>query len=87
MTVDGLVAVPSLGLTYLAGSRGGFRPVTWAHACDLPDPWHWFKVGDLVMTTGGGCRPDLPSRRGGSLSSSTAGSAVWWSPWKPAHPT
>lgn len=58
ITVDGLLAVPSLGLTYLAGSRGGFRPVTWAHACDLPDPWRWFKTGDLVMTTGGG----LPAR-------------------------
>ncbi|MEW2571849.1 PucR family transcriptional regulator ligand-binding domain-containing protein [Streptomyces sp. NPDC047070] len=54
ITVDGLIAVPSLGLTYLAGSRGGSRPVTWAHACDLPDPWRWFQAGDLVMTTGGG---------------------------------
>lgn len=64
ITVDGLVAVPSLGLKYLAGSRGGFRPVTWAHACDLPDPWRWFKVGDLVMTTGGGlpAGPDEQAR-------------------------
>ena len=54
ITVDGLVAVPSLGLTYLAGTRGGSRPVTWAHACDLPDPWRWIKPGDMVMTTGGG---------------------------------
>lgn len=54
ITVDGLVAVPSLGLSYLAGAAGGSRPVTWAHACDLPDPWRWFKTGDLVMTTGGG---------------------------------
>ncbi|MEV7085098.1 PucR family transcriptional regulator ligand-binding domain-containing protein [Streptomyces sp. NPDC093085] len=54
ITVDGLVAVPSLNLAYLAGSDGGTRPVTWAHACDLPDPWRWFKNGDLVMTTGGG---------------------------------
>ena len=50
ITVDGLVAVPSLGLTYLAGARGGIRPVTWAHACDLPDPWRWFKPGDMVMS-------------------------------------
>jgi purine catabolism regulator len=31
--------------------------VTWAHAVDLPDPWHWVQPGDLVMTTGAG----LPS--------------------------
>ena len=58
ITVDGLVAVPSLGLSYLAGARGGSRPVTWAHACDLPDPWRWFKPGDMVMTTGGGLPAD-----------------------------
>ena len=28
ITVDGLAAVPSLGLTYLAGARGGTRAVT-----------------------------------------------------------
>lgn len=54
ITVDGLVAVPSLGLAYLAGAGGGSRPVTWAHACDLPDPWRWVNAGDMVMTTGGG---------------------------------
>ncbi len=62
ITVDGLVSVPSLGLTYLAGSRGGSRPVTWAHACDLPDPWRWFKAGDLVMTTGGGLPTGSPEQ-------------------------
>ncbi|NMO00937.1 PucR family transcriptional regulator [Gordonia sp. TBRC 11910] len=54
ISVDQLVAVPSLGLRYLAGERGGSRLVTWAHACDLPDPWSWFDSGDLVMTTCGG---------------------------------
>ncbi|MFC9556934.1 PucR family transcriptional regulator [Rhodococcus sp. NPDC056960] len=59
ISVDQLVAIPSLGLRYLAGERGGARLVTWAHACDLPDPWQWFESGDLVMTTGGGL-PDTP---------------------------
>ncbi|ROZ86299.1 PucR family transcriptional regulator [Gordonia sp. OPL2] len=54
ISVDQLAAVPSLGLRYLAGERGGSRLVTWAHACDLDDPWSWFETGDLVMTTGGG---------------------------------
>lgn len=54
ISVDELVAVPSLGLTYIAGRGGGSRRVVWAHACDLPDPWNWVNPGDLVMTTGGG---------------------------------
>ncbi|MGW5152328.1 PucR family transcriptional regulator [Rhodococcus koreensis] len=54
ISVDQLVAIRSLGLHYLAGESGGARLVTWAHACDLPDPWLWFENGDLVMTTGGG---------------------------------
>lgn len=54
ISVDRLVAIPSLGLTYVAGEVGKDRLVTWAHACDLQDPWHWFEVGDLVMTTGAG---------------------------------
>lgn len=54
ISVDGLVAIRSLGLKYLAGADAGGRLVTWAHACDLPDPWVWFEAGDLVMTTGGG---------------------------------
>lgn len=58
ISVDGLVAIPSMGLRYLAGKAGGVRPVTWAHACDLPDPWEWFEAGDLVMTTGAGLPAD-----------------------------
>lgn len=60
IAVDELVAVPSLGLTYIAGRGGGSRRVVWAHACDLPDPWNWVNPGDLVMTTGGG----LPAEAG-----------------------
>lgn len=62
ISVDQLVAIPSLGLRYLAGESGGTRLVTWAHACDLPDPWLWFESGDLVMTTGGGL-PDTPAEQ------------------------
>ncbi|MDF3312446.1 PucR family transcriptional regulator [Rhodococcus koreensis] len=62
ISVDQLTAIPSLGLRYLAGESGGARLVTWAHACDLPDPWLWFESGDLVMTTGGGL-PDGPAEQ------------------------
>ncbi|WP_051341580.1 PucR family transcriptional regulator [Pseudonocardia spinosispora] len=54
ITVDELVSVASLELGYYAGSSGGGRPITWAHTCDMPDPWTWVGAGDLVMTTGGG---------------------------------
>lgn len=54
ISVDQLVDVPTLGLRYLAGEGGGARLVTWAHACDLDDPWNWVQPGDLVMTTGAG---------------------------------
>ncbi len=52
ITVDNLVRIPGLNIEYLAGADGGGRPVSWAHAVDLPDPWHWVEAGDLVMTTG-----------------------------------
>lgn len=60
ITVDSLVLIPDLNIEYLAGSSGGGRPVSWAHAVDLPDPWEWVGGGDLVMTTGAGMpREDL----------------------------
>ncbi|WP_246380575.1 PucR family transcriptional regulator [Paeniglutamicibacter cryotolerans] len=46
--------MPGLGIEYLAGLSGGRRPVSWAHAVDLPDPWQWVNRGDLLMTTGAG---------------------------------
>lgn len=60
ISVDELVAVPSLGLMYIAGRGGKPRRVVWAHVCELPDPWNWVDPGDLVMTTGGG----LPAEAG-----------------------
>jgi len=58
ITVDSLVLIPDLNIEYLAGSSGGGRPVSWAHAVDLPDPWAWAGPGDLVMTTGAGMPQD-----------------------------
>lgn len=58
ITVDGLVGIRSLGLSYLAGAAGGHRLVTWAHAVDLPDPWRWVAAGNLIMTVGSGIPHD-----------------------------
>lgn len=62
ISVDGLVSTPSLELTYLAGAAGGARLVTWAHACDLPDPWRWCKPGHLVMINCSGL-PEGPAEQ------------------------
>lgn len=62
ISVDGLVGTPSLGLGYLAGASGGSRLVTWAHSCDLPDPWRWSQPGQLVMINCGGL-PKEPERQ------------------------
>ncbi|WP_072690393.1 PucR family transcriptional regulator [Rhodococcus marinonascens] len=64
ISVDQLAAIPSLGLRFLAGEGGGGRLVTWAHACDLLDPWMWCESGDVVMTTGAGL-PENPQEQAG----------------------
>lgn len=32
--------------------------MSWAHVCDMPDPWRWVSAGVLVMTSGGGLPVD-----------------------------
>ncbi|MGP9723048.1 PucR family transcriptional regulator [Corynebacterium sp. AOP40-9SA-29] len=49
-----LVSLAAPGLRYRAGEVGAQRLVTWAHVCDLEDPWNWIARGDLMMTTGPG---------------------------------
>lgn len=62
ITISHLAELPTLGLQFIAGRRGAGRPVTWAHAVDLPDPWKWIGQGDLVMTTGAGF-PESPEEQ------------------------
>lgn len=54
LTVNDLISARTNEVSTLAGHAGGDRLVTWAHVCDLPDPWTWVRPGDLVMTTGDG---------------------------------
>lgn len=63
LTVAELVAMRSLGLSFLAGASGGHRLITWAHAVDLPDPWRWVSAGHLIMTVGSGI-PHDPGEQG-----------------------
>lgn len=62
ITVNGLLEARPADLELVAGHRGGDRLVTWAHVCDLPDPWTWVRPGDLVMTTGDGL-PDTADQQ------------------------
>jgi PucR family transcriptional regulator, purine catabolism regulatory protein len=52
ITVAELVAVPHLRLRLHAGAAGGDRPVSWAHASDLPNATEWLAPDDLLMSNG-----------------------------------
>lgn len=52
ITVEELVAIPSLGTRVVAGSGGLGQSITWAHVCELSAPWEWLGAGVLLMSTG-----------------------------------
>jgi purine catabolism regulator len=52
ITVRELVEAPQLRISVLAGSSGLDRALTWAHACELPDPTEWLNGGELVLSVG-----------------------------------
>src|SRR5690349_7165211 len=54
LTVRELIAIPTLRTRVLAGASGLDRQISWAHSCELPEPWHWMGSGDLLMTVGHG---------------------------------
>ena len=58
LTVENLVEDPLIRTRIVAGSSGGGRMVTWAHTCELTDPWNWLGSGDLLMTDGYGFPAD-----------------------------
>ncbi|NJC71444.1 hypothetical protein HC031_17220 [Planosporangium thailandense] len=62
ITVRELVGVPSLGTRVVAGAAGLDRRISWAHVCELPEPWQWLGDGELLMTTGIGVPADAKSQ-------------------------
>ncbi|MGV8872842.1 MAG: PucR family transcriptional regulator [Rhodococcus sp. (in: high G+C Gram-positive bacteria)] len=52
LTVGDLVAMNQLACNVIAGAEGLDRPIVWAHACELQDPWNWLSRDELLMTTG-----------------------------------
>lgn len=51
-TVAELLRTPDLETISLIPGAGETREITWAHVCELVDPWNWLGDGALVMTTG-----------------------------------
>lgn len=51
-TVASLVEHPMLRTRMVAGRGGAERVVSWAHTCEVEDPWNWLGSGDLLMTDG-----------------------------------
>jgi PucR family transcriptional regulator, purine catabolism regulatory protein len=47
----------------IAGATQMGRPVRWVHISEQPDIAEYFKVGELLLTTGMGLGPDSRSRR------------------------
>lgn len=54
LTVQTLVLDPLVRTEVIAGAGGVDREVTWAHTCELRDPWNWMGPGDLLMSDGYG---------------------------------
>lgn len=51
-TVRSLLDMPSAHTVSLTPGVGEDRAITWAHVCELPEPWLWIGDGALIMTTG-----------------------------------
>ncbi|UNB54460.1 PucR family transcriptional regulator [Mycolicibacterium sp. YH-1] len=52
LTVGDLIAMRPLVCTSLAGEAGHSNTVVWAHVCELPEPWNWIGIDELLLTTG-----------------------------------
>ncbi|MDL5156056.1 PucR family transcriptional regulator [Actinomycetospora termitidis] len=63
ITVKRLLAALPGELHLAAGQAGSDRLISWAHVCDLPDPWSWVGPGDLVLTTGDGLPAEPAAQR------------------------
>jgi purine catabolism regulator len=52
LTIESLVEDPLIRTHLVAGNGGLGRMVTWAHTCEVADPWNWLGSGELLMTDG-----------------------------------
>ena len=63
LTVRDLLALPEAGTRSLTPGVGESRAITWAHVCELAEPWQWLGQGALVMTTGLGIPESADGQR------------------------
>lgn len=56
-TVRSLLDLPEARTKTLTPGVGEDRAITWAHVCELSEPWRWLGAGALLMTTGIGVPP------------------------------
>lgn len=61
-TVRDLLTLPEAGTRSLTPGVGEDRAISWAHVCELAEPWQWLGQGSLVMTTGLGI-PESPDEQ------------------------
>jgi purine catabolism regulator len=62
MTVGELLAVPSVDTHLIAGELGLGRLISWAHVCELAEPWDWIGENELLLTTGLGVPQGLAAQ-------------------------
>lgn len=58
ITVGELLELPHLQLRLLAGAAGLAHEISWVHASDLPEPWGWLGLREMLLTNGTGLSAD-----------------------------
>lgn len=86
-TVRSLLELPAVRTVSLTPGVGEDRPITWAHVCELAEPWKWLGADALMMTTGIGV-PESTEAQSAYLSEIHAAgiAAVAIDAVLPAHP-
>lgn len=62
LRIADLLTIDGLATSLIAGATGRDRPVSWAHSCELDDPWEWLGRGELLMTMGHGLPADAEAQ-------------------------
>lgn len=52
LCVADLIDHSALKMQILAGHDGSSEPISWAHVCELEQPWEWLDPGVLLLTNG-----------------------------------
>lgn len=58
ISIRELAGIPYLGMRLHAGERGADRRATWAHTCEIPNPWDVLVPGEMLLCNGLGLPAD-----------------------------